>query len=114
MPGVWEGAAVTCTPYTTVQIGRTVITAITAEGGAALHLAEPLALMTLEVACTIVGIARQTARNALWRYPERFDCLTHPYMPNGARVLTPRDLETLKAMFPPRRARLGGPKPHPR
>ena len=102
-------APATCLAHVHVDIGRTVLTAITAHG-VPLSGAAPVTLMTLEVACTIVGIARQTARNALWLHRDRFDCLPHPYMPNGARILTPRDLDTLKAMFPLRAGLHGAAK----
>lgn len=83
-----------------MAIGRTVITNIAPNGTASLTAAQPPTLMTLEVACQIVGIARQTGRNALWQHKDRFECLPSPYMPNGARIVTPNDLQTLRELFP--------------
>lgn len=91
-----------------LQVGRTVITNVQAIGGAQLTDAQPQVPMTLAVAAMLVGIAKQTVRNTISKYRDRFDRLEDPYLPGGERIITPRDLQTLRAMYPRRRSPKGG------
>ena len=68
--------------------------------------APPLAgvnYMIIPVAAMRTGLAVQTIRNELSKYPERFDPPTYQPRPGGSwgrRLLTERDLDTLRQMHP--------------
>lgn len=95
----------TCNPFVAIQVGRTVLTSITAWGGAPMEEApDPPFDRTVSYAAARLAIARQTIKNALSKYKDRFDDLgCDQYTASGERIITRRDQETLRAMFPKRR-----------
>lgn len=78
------------------------MTQVEAIGGADLRVAvPPVAWMTVEVAAALVGVARKTIRNELSAYKERFDPPAYQrYRGWHRRLITARDLATLRAMHP--------------
>lgn len=81
-----------------------VMTSVQSLGGADLRNAPPVAdRMTIKVASLLTGLAQQTIRNDLSEFKARFD--PPAYMPSpgkrwGRRLITARDLETLRRMYP--------------
>ena len=59
--------------------------------------------MTVKVAAALSGIAPKTIQNDLSEFKDRFDCATYRSSACsrwGTRLITVRDLETLRSMYP--------------
>jgi len=88
----------TCTPVLAV-----ILTDVQSLGGAPLANAPTLVdRMTLNVACALTGIARQTIYNVLCTRKDLFDRPSYKRGQRGRllRLVTARDLETLRKLYP--------------
>ena len=65
------------------------------------HALPPVDWITVECAALLVGVSRKTIRNELSEHKSRFDPPSYqPYQGWPRRVITPRDLQTLRDMHP--------------
>ena len=81
-----------------------ILTDVGSLGGADIRQAPAIVgYMTVEVAAALTGVSPKTIRNDLSEFKDRFDTPCYQRSPGkrwGKRLITARDLDTLRRMYP--------------
>ena len=91
----------TCSPLLAI-----ILTDVQAVGGVDVRgapIPAGVGRMTVKVAAALSGVAVKTIQNDLSEFKDRFDCASYRPAPGkrwGKRLITARDLETLRGMYP--------------